>query len=244
MEILRVGIYADEAMEQERIKAEIQTGVKQLMGDVQLAIGLFSSSIDLIQASWKAAFHLVFIELHTPGSDGFQTAQFLNTLKIRPWIIFVSSHEELAFDSQEYRPLWFVRKHLMGQEVHRALAKFFELASIKKRKCMLKDGVKYQEVLSEDIIYIEYDSHKVIAKMREGLEYRFYGSLKSVEGQLPSREFIRTHRNYLVNLAYVGEVAKREVILLDGTAVPMGRDRRKIVREAMVLYEKKRFKIY
>ena len=51
---------------------------------------------------------------------------------------------------------------------------------------------------------------------------------------------LRIHKSCLANGIYIEEVGKREVYLKNGREPEMGRDRRKAVREAMILYERER----
>lgn len=50
--------------------------------------------------------------------------------------------------------------------------------------------------------------------------------------------FLRVHKNYIVNQKYVREVGNREIYLLDGSVLEMGRDRKNAVREAMRQYDR------
>ncbi len=61
-----------------------------------------------------------------------------------------------------------------------------------------------------------------------------------MEEELAGHGFLRIHKSCLANQIYIEEVGKREVYLKNGREPEMGRDRRKAVREAMILYERER----
>lgn len=50
-----------------------------------------------------------------------------------------------------------------------------------------------------------------------------YGRLAEVARQLPSNRFVRCHKSYLVNLAYVAELGAHELTLDDATVLPVSR---------------------
>lgn len=64
-----------------------------------------------------------------------------------------------------------------------------------------------------------------------------------MEEELEGCSFLRIHKNYLVNQEYIREVGSREVYLMDGSILEMGRDRKNAVREAMRLYDRERCRI-
>ena len=47
-------------------------------------------------------------------------------------------------------------------------------------------------------------------------------SLKLLCEKLPESRFMRIHRSYIISLAHLKEVGKGEVVLEDGTKLPVG----------------------
>ena len=62
------------------------------------------------------------------------------------------------------------------------------------------------------------------------------GKMGDYEEDYESYGFVRIHRGYLVNLAYVTRLKEREVYLSDGSRLPLSRTREKAVREALQTY--------
>lgn len=78
------------------------------------------------------------------------------------------------------------------------------------------------------------------ARKTDGGWLRKYGSLESMEEELEGCYFLRTRKNYIVNQKYVREVGNRDIYMLDGSTLEMGRDRKNAVREAMRQYDRER----
>ena len=174
-----------------------------------------------------------------PERDGFWLAEQLGIHCPKTRLIFVSSHESWVFDAHEYMPLWFVRKGLLKRDMGRALQKYFQVTARRKISYKIQGGFGKSEVLLRDIMYIECNGHTLTYKMSGGQEYSVYGSLKPVEKELGDYGFFRIHRNYLVNQAYISRIEKQDAVLKNGAVVPLGRDRRKGVRERMMEYGRK-----
>ena len=77
----------------------------------------------------------------------------------------------------------------------------------------LRDGVTYRTSPSR-IKYIEIQGHSIIIHSTEG-NLESYGSLKQLEADLDSKEFVRCHRSFLVNLSYVRAIHGLTVLVGD-----------------------------
>ncbi|MBQ9462232.1 MAG: response regulator transcription factor [Bacteroidales bacterium] len=75
------------------------------------------------------------------------------------------------------------------------------------------DEIRYVESMSEYIkVYTDNDANPLVVLL----------GLKHLIGKLPAERFLRIHRSYIVPLARVKEVGKNEVVLEDGTVLPVG----------------------
>ena len=240
MEILRVAVCDDDREYLEQIEEEIKAYIEGLPGAMDLQISLFTDSCRLYEAGIKQPFDLAFLDIEMPGKDGFWLAGQLGASCPETRLIFVSSHESWVFDSHEYMPLWFVRKGLLKRDMNRALQKYFQVTARRKISYKIQGGFGAGEVLLRDIMYIECNGHTLTYRMSGGAEYSVYGSLKLVEEELKAYGFIRIHRNYLVNQSHVSQIGKMDAVLKNGMVVPVGRDRRKGVKEMMMEYGRKR----
>lgn len=239
MEILRVAVCDDDKMYLEQIGEEIRRCIGSLWGTADLRLCLFEDACKLYEAGKQQPFDLVFLDIEMPGRDGFWLAEQLSLSSPGTRLIFVSSHESWVFDAHEYMPLWFVRKGLLKRDMERALQKYFQVTARRKISYKIQGGFGTGEVLLRDIMYIECNGHTLTYRMSGGTEYSVYGSLKPVEEELKNYGFFRIHRNYLVNQAYISQIGKQDAILKNGTTVPVGRDRRKGVREMIMEYGRK-----
>ena len=87
-------------------------------------------------------------------------------------------------------------------------------------------------VLPEEILYAEARSNKVMVMQRKGEALEFTGTLKALEEQLGSTDFLRCHASYLVNCRAVTAYSSFQ-LTLGSTQVPISQSRAKNVRERM-----------
>lgn len=236
----RIGICDDRAEDIEQIKDAIQKGLKKTAQPVRLICKSFLDSEKLYAATRTEKFDLLFLDIEMPGMDGFELAAKLCMDCPSPYLVFVSVHESFVFDASEYSPVWFVRKGNLESDMFKALRKYLHYTTFKKISYRLKEGFGSKELFITDILYIEGSGHSLVIKQTDGSCLRKYGSLKTMEGELEGCNFLRIHKNYLVNQEYIKEVGTREVYLMDGSVLEMGRDRKNAVREAMCQYDRER----
>lgn len=237
---LLVGICDDRKEDIERIVEALRNSLKRVGHPVEFLCRRFLDGETLYRAVGKETFQLLFLDIEMPGIDGFALAGKLGLRRPETFLIFVSVHESLVFDSLEYMPLWFVRKSRLERDMFRAVQKYFQLTASTRVCYRLKEGFGYREIPIREIVYIEGNGHTLTIQRANGSSVGKYGSLKSMETELSEYHFLRIHKNYLVNQEYIEDVGRREVILKDGSSLEMGRDRRPTIQEAMDRYTKEK----
>ena len=236
---LHIGICDDSREDLCRIEKAVNAGVSKINIPVTVKSHLYVAGEDMYEASRQESFDLFFLDIEMPELDGFSLAKKICSGNPQVCLIFVSAHDSFVFDSQEYMPFWFVRKGMLEKDMLLALKKYFEVTSFKRVHYRIKDGIGYRDLFLQDIIYVECQGHMLMIQEAGGKVYKQYGSLKALEEELSGHHFLRIHKSFLVNQKYIEEIGIREVRLLDGTVLEMGRDRRKALREARLEYERK-----
>ena len=112
-----------------------------------------------------------------------------------------------------------------------------ELDAEEEESYLLLTTVQGEKVRAaqKEIMYMEAFAHTVqIHTKEEILEVRC--GINTLEEQLEGKNFIRCHRSYIVGLAYAARIKKKELLLDDGTSVPVSRRLFQEVNRAFVAY--------
>ncbi len=105
------------------------------------------------------------------------------------------------------------------------------------RRVLLRSGTKSYYVDVADIDWIESDNY--YARIWTGVRsHLLRQSLSQLETSLNARQFVRVHRSAIVNVSRVGDIrqtgiGRYVVVLQDGTQVPLSRDRKRALHEAL-----------
>lgn len=241
-EKLCLAVCDDEPEALEQICEALRKALHRMEYQTRCVLHKFTSGMALYEAAVKERFHLIFLDVEMPNVNGFQLAEKLHLTVSDAHIVFVSAYEDFVYDVFEHAPLAFVRKSMLDYDVYRAIYQYVQRTSYLQLSVRLKDGFGDKELLIKEILYVECEGHHLTYVTVHGVVLEAYGTLKAIEAELVIYDFLRIHKSCLVNQRYVESVGKREILLVGGRRVDMGRDRRKEVQAAMLQYAEKRGK--
>ena len=89
-----------------------------------------------------------------------------------------------------------------------------------------------------EIVYLESEGEYVRLHLADGSAITTLFRLKNMEAALPSEQFMRVHRSYIVNLRSIKAYVKGRVFLNDTEYVPIGEN----YKEAFQRYVDANFK--
>ncbi len=217
--MLRCIIIDDEPLPVELISAyssripEIQ--VLEKFNDPLKAVGfLRNQTVDLI-----------FLDIEMPHLNGID---LLKSLPVKPMTIFTTAYPEFAVDGFELNAVDYLLKPFDFERFKKAVDKAIEFQAYNQRPkghpsehfLFVKSEYKAVKINLSDILYIEgMDSYvKIYAGGKPVLSLM---SMKSMLEMLPSEEFFRVHRSYIIPVSKVKSI-RNKVIRIGEKEIPIG----------------------
>lgn len=195
----------------------------------------FCSGSELVKSLSKEACDILLLDIDMPDMSGMEVAKGLAELKKKPLLIFVTSHDELVYESFRYHPYGFVRKRFYNEELPKLLRDCqSELVKGQEHFSFRSEGKDVRLLISE-IMYFEAEANYLRIYTKE-CEYRFRSTLTVVDNLLKSAGFIRIHKGFLVNQEAVRTINSEEATLSDGTRLPMGKTYVEEARRELMRY--------
>lgn len=180
-------------------------------------------------------FDILLLDIDMPDMSGLEVAERLGEGERKPLLVFVTSYDELVYDSLRYHPFAFVRKKYLAHELTLVLADCGkELAAKEKRFHFRAEGGKLALRLA-DIRYFEAEGNYLIVYSTSG-DYRCRSTMTMVENALASDGFIRIHKGFLVNQAHIKILRQEELELLSGELLPIGKCYAKDAKKRILHY--------
>lgn len=226
--MLTIGICDDELEIRTNIRESI---IKALINDnTEYQIKEFSKGDDVIKyISSGNEIDILFLDIQMDGLDGMETAHKLREYDRTTEILFVTSVLGKMSEAFKVRAFRFINKPIEYEVIEKNLKEcVIEIA--RKRGCFLKIKTEtgFSKVYSRDIVYIEVLNRIVKLYTKEG-DFEYRGTLGETMENLEKQLFVQCHRSYVVNLIYIKEVRNKDVIMKDGSVVPISRGKYKEV---------------
>lgn len=195
----------------------------------------FSSGRALLSDRKADTCDILLLDIDMPELTGLEVAKELSLQKKKPLLVFVTSHDELVYDSFLYHPFAFLRKSRFDTEIEGILQDCIkELASKEQHFCFRTEGNEIRLLLS-DIYYFEAEGNYLKVFTTDG-DYRFRSTLTAVEHTLGDCGFIRIHKGFYINQSAVKLLNSEEATLLNGTSLPIGKSYAKTAKEQLLRY--------
>ena len=189
---------------------------------VDCNIRTFSEGKSLLAGLCEEDVDVLLLDIDMPDMNGMEIAKRISLMDKKPLLIFVTSHDELVYESFKYHPYGFVRKEYIITELPKILEDCADDLKLKtKHFCFKSDGKNIRLLISE-IMYFESEANYVKVFTRD-YEYRFRSTMTAVENSLNTYGFIRIHKGFLVNQEAVMLIGSDEARLVNGQVLPMGK---------------------
>lgn len=168
-------------------------------------------------------FDILLLDIDLPDKSGIDFAN--DYIKIYPntKIIFISSHNELVFDSFKVHPYNFIRKENIDIELNDTLLELLDLLKMHKKEIVLNNKDNTTIIQQSDIIYIESFKHYCYIYTKRTTEpYKIRTNMRQILEDLNSC-FYRINRSYIINLNEIKQIKNGRAILKNDMEVTLQR---------------------
>ena len=218
--MLKAIVIDDEPMALEVIK-----GLTEKVTFVQL-IGYFTDSMEALRYMQENKVDLLFLDIKMPDISGID---FYRSIPDPPMVIFTTAYSEHAVEGFELDAIDYLLKPFSLARFLKACNKAYEQVQLKTNRnastpvlshVFIRSGYEQVRVDLSRILYAEgsgnyvtlvLDNQKVVSRL----------TMAEAEALLPSTDFVRVHRSYIVSKKHVLKVDKK-AIWIHQTEIPIG----------------------
>ncbi|MDR3714707.1 MAG: LytTR family DNA-binding domain-containing protein [Puia sp.] len=210
--MIRCIIIEDEILAQDVIKSHLRK-----IGGFEL-VGVYRNGPEAIKALDCLDVDVMFLDIRLPGMTGLH---LLSTLANPPLVVLTTAYAEYALESYEFSVIDYLLKPISFERFSKAVAKItdgrlFSLAGKEqdtqspspspKDHFFIKSNSKFFKVRFSEILYI--GGLKDYLKIHTP-DYTLvtHQTMNEMEKLLPSGQFIRVHRSYIVAVAHIKAIA-------------------------------------
>lgn len=182
---------------------------------------LFVSGEELLDAVRRPdSYHVLFLDIFMAGLSGVETALRLRAAGCRGAIVFATTSLDYGVVSFDVQAADYLVKPFRQEDVDRTMDWCLEHLPDSLRVLPVYAEGERQELPLSSISYVEVLGHQChIHTSRQTVVVR--RGLDDLEAAIGSRDFLRCHRSFLVNLNFVQDITGSDFRLSDGTLVPI-----------------------
>ncbi len=216
---------------------EICSKVQNAFSEINCTAEIFKTHkpFDLVEHIKNNTTDVLFLDIDMPSLSGMDIAQFLIDSNAEILLVFVTSHDTLVYQSFRYHPFGFIRKSHFDEEIGTVVKSIADELQKRNEHFSFKTNEGFFRVPFEDIIYFESESNYINLYCTDN-QYRFRGTITSLENELKAKGFIRTHKGFLVNQQHIFAIKGDDIELSSKELLPIGRTNRESVKKAILRY--------
>lgn len=190
-----------------------------------------SAEAFLFEYEEDKAFDILLLDIEMEEMDGVTLARKVRSGNQQVQIVFITGYTDYIADGYEVEALHYLLKPIKEEKLFEVLERAVEKLARNERTLLLDTADGIVRVPLYEIHWIEVQRNYVTVHAAE--DYTVKKSLSEVEAEL-DEGFMRTGRSFIVNLKQVRRIGKNEVILADGSMIPLSRGYYEKLNRAMI----------
>lgn len=199
---------------------DLKTHVEAYMNSHYVGCEIDCFTSPLAVADNTTAYDLAFLDIQMDALDGFALAKKLRFRNGKLIVFYITSYNEFqdtAMDSHAFR---FFEKPFDPERLYAGLDKAMEYIDESYVDLFLYHDNAQKRILIDDIVYVERANRKVSVVTKDQ-RYFTKETFDDWCSALPNTFFYRVHQSFIVNLHYVESYSYKELLLTDGTRIPV-----------------------
>lgn len=239
--MIRIAVCDDNAFILQKLEAILSRII--INYDKNFKILKFTNGTLLLKEHRLELFDIIFLDIDMPKMSGFDVARSLRCECSHCFIIFVTSHSELVYESLDFQPFHFVRKNCaipLDSSIPTVVKKLMKQMK-QNDTVILEDDISGRSVVYiRDIIYIESDKHYVYYHIaHKELAIKMRSTMKECEELYCNFDFVRIHKKYLINFRYLAGINSKDnevKLKVINKKLPMSKNLKESVDEKYTKY--------
>ncbi len=233
---MKICYLEDEAAEAERLKDYLVRFQAEQPG-FQYVLETYDRAFKLLNGYHRDA-DLIFLDIQVPDMLGIDAARLIREVDQNVMIIFLTNLTQYAIDGYSVNAFDYILKPLNYFQFSRKLQRALRLLSYRSSSQTLDIKTKQggRRVSVDAVIYIEVSGHDLYVHLIDE-RIKQWGTLSKYEDLLKDAHFTRCGSSFLVNLKYVQEIRRDQVLMAGGDSLPISRARRREFLGALAQYK-------
>lgn len=204
-------------MQEHRAALRTVLGAWALSKNMALHIDEYSDGIALLEQSIDSlrSIDVLFLDIYMPQTNGMEVAHELRKRNIEALLVFLTTSSDFALEGYEVAALSYLVKPVGSSKVCEVMDR--ALQQFRPKSMLLGERL----FIVDDIVFAESRLKIVKLHFKDGSSAEVREKLDVVAEHLGGNNFLRCHKSFLVNLAYVARAHGSTFIMTQGSEIPI-----------------------
>jgi LytT family two-component system response regulator NatR len=195
---MKVGLVDDR-----RIDLDKLNGIVSQIPGIELVFSTDSAEYAYEQIK-QETIDLLIADIEMPDLSGYELADIIHSHALNIAVIFVTGTSGYAVHAFELNVHDYIMKPYSKDRLVKSVDRFLEKSKTAEvaGRLFLKQKNDIHILQKKDIIFIERSGRSTTIHTKSG-PIKTYQTLNELEGELRERDFIRSHRSFIINIHFV-----------------------------------------
>ncbi|WP_175615641.1 LytR/AlgR family response regulator transcription factor [Piscibacillus halophilus] len=195
---VKVGLVDDREIDLDKMH-----GIVSSIEEVEIVF-LTTSAEEAYKQIKKESIDVLIADIEMPNMSGYELADIIHSHALDIAVIFVTATSGYAVHAFELNVHDYIMKPYPKERLIQSMKRLLKKnqSTEMKGRLYLKQKNDIHIVQKQDIIFIERSGRSTTIYTKNE-EIKTYLTLNELEGELRERDFIRSHRSFIINIHYV-----------------------------------------
>ncbi|CAG9620224.1 LytR/AlgR family response regulator transcription factor [Sutcliffiella rhizosphaerae] len=195
---MRVGLVDDRYIDLDKLN-----GIVAAIPNVEIVFSTQSAEEAYNQIK-KEAIDLLIADIEMPNLSGYELADIIHSHALNISVIFVTGSSGYAVHAFELNVHDYIMKPYPKERLVKSIERLLEKTKSAEiaGRLYLKQKNDIHIIQKKDIIFIERSGRSTTIYTKSG-PIKTYQTLNELEGELRERDFLRSHRSFIINIHYI-----------------------------------------
>ncbi len=186
-------------------------------------IGKAENAMQAYKILQNQSVDLMFLDIQMPHLNGID---FLKSLSQKPKTIFTTAYRDFAIEGFELEAVDYLLKPITFERFFKAVERILRnMADDKQDFILIKTEGMQRKIFLSEIVYFESQGNDIKVVLATQESFISKSKITDLEKTLSGKGFVRIHRSFIINAAFVTAFNNNELIV-NKHQIPVGRSYR------------------
>jgi DNA-binding LytR/AlgR family response regulator len=185
----------------------------------------------------KEYYDIYLLDVEMPDMSGLEVARLIRKECWGPVIIYITNHVEYAVEAFEVNAYRYIPKSMLEEKLPAAFAALAaQMDQEEDEYYKVERGYQFERIPYQEIYYLKKEEKYVLIVHKRG-QSRVRKTLSEMLEELGESDyFIKIDRSYVVNVLHIMSLKNQQILLRDGSRLPVGKPRLQEVKQRILEY--------